>query len=64
MNGPASARTLRSVLARHAARVRSRRALLTSVVKALVLTLLAAVAAAPLAVAWGISHAQVEDYLG
>ena len=64
MNGPASARTLRSVLARHAARVRSRRALLTGVVKALLLTLLAAVAAAPLAVVWGISHAQVEDYLG
>ena len=64
MNGPASARTLTSVLARHAARVRSRRALLTGVVKALVLTLLAAVAAAPLAVVWGISHARVEDYLG
>ncbi len=64
MNGPASARTLRSVLARHAARVRSRRALLTGVVKALLLTLLAALAAAPLAVVWGISHAQVEDYLG
>ena len=64
MNGPASARTLRSVLARHAARVRSRRALLTGVVKALLLTLLAALAAGPLAVVWGISHAQVEDYLG
>ncbi|HET8915496.1 MAG TPA: metallophosphoesterase, partial [Propionibacteriaceae bacterium] len=64
MNGPASARTLRSVLARHAARVRSRRALLTGVVKALALALLAALAAAPLAVVWGISHARVEDYLG
>jgi predicted phosphodiesterase len=64
MNGPAFARTLTSVLARHAARVRSRRALLTGVVKALVLTLLAAVAAAPLAVVWSISHARVEDYLG
>jgi predicted phosphodiesterase len=64
MNGPASARTLTSVLARHAARVRSSRALLMSVVKALLLTLLAAVAAAPLALVWGISHARVEDYLG
>jgi predicted phosphodiesterase len=64
MNGPASARTLRSVLAWHAARVRSHRALLIGVVKALVLTLLAALAAAPLAVVWGISHAQVTDYLG
>ncbi len=32
--------------------------------KALLLTLLAALAAAPLAVVWGISHAQVDDYLG
>ena len=40
-------------LARHAARVRSRRALLASVGKALLLTLLAALAAAPLAVGLG-----------
>jgi hypothetical protein len=53
-----------SVLARHAARVRSRRALLVSLGKALLLTLLAALAAAPFAVVWGISHARVEDYLG
>jgi len=57
-------RTLTSVLARHAARVRSRRALLVDVGKALLLTLLAALAAAPFAVVWGISHAQVDDYLG
>jgi predicted phosphodiesterase len=57
-------RTLMSVLARHAARVRSRRALLVSLGKALLLTLLAALAAAPFAVVWGISHARVEDYLG
>jgi predicted phosphodiesterase len=57
-------RTLMSVLARHTARVRSRRALLTSVGNALLLTLLAALAAAPFAVVWGISHARVEDYLG
>ncbi|HEY6811965.1 MAG TPA: metallophosphoesterase [Propionibacteriaceae bacterium] len=74
MNGPESGRpgpaesgrrrTLMSVLARHAARVRSRRALLTDLVKALALTLLAALAAAPLAAVWGISHAKVDDYLG
>ena len=65
--GPAESgqrRTLTSVLARHAARVRSRRALLVDVGKAVLLTLLAALAAAPLAVVWGISHAQVDDYLG
>jgi predicted phosphodiesterase len=65
--GPAESKqrpTLRSVLARHAAAERSRRALLMGVGKALLLTLLAVLAAAPLAVAWGISHAQVEDYLG
>jgi predicted phosphodiesterase len=65
--GPAESgqrRTLRSVLARHAARVRSRRALLSSAGKALLVTVLAAVAAAPLALVWGISHAQVQDYLG
>jgi predicted phosphodiesterase len=74
MNGPGSdrsgpaesgrRRTLMSVLARHAARVRSRRALVTELGKALALTLLAALAAAPLAAVWGISHAQVDDYLG
>jgi len=74
MNGPASdgpgpaesarGRTLMSVLARHAARVRSRRALLIDLGRAFALTLLAALAAAPLAVVWGISHAQVDDYLG
>jgi predicted phosphodiesterase len=67
MNGPAESgqrRTLTSVLARHAARVRSRRALLAGLGKALLLTLLAALAAAPLAAVWGISHARVDDYLG
>jgi len=62
--GSGRRRTLTSVLARHAARVRSRRALLVDLGKALLLTLLAALAAAPLAVVWGISHAQVDDYLG
>jgi predicted phosphodiesterase len=66
-HGPAESgrwRTLTSVLARHAAQLRSRRALLTDLGKALLLTLLATLAAAPLAAVWGISHAQVEDYLG
>ena len=65
--GPAESgrwRTLTSVLARHAALVRSRRALLTDLGKALLLTLLAVLAAAPLAAVWGISHARVDDYLG
>jgi len=57
-------RTLPSALARQAVLVRSRRALLADLTKAFLLTLLAALAAAPLAVVWGISHAQVDDYLG
>src|SRR4029453_5138022 len=57
-------RTLTSGIARHAALVRSNRTLLASVGKALLFTLLAALAAAPLAVVWGISHAHVDDYLG
>src|SRR5512133_519965 len=66
MNGPASARrrTLTSVFTDHAAPARSRRALPARVGKALLLTLLIALAAAPLAAVWGISHAHVEDYLG
>jgi predicted phosphodiesterase len=65
--GPAESgqhRTLTSVLARHAASVGSNRTLLRSVGKALLLTLLAALAAAPLAIVWGISDAHVDDYLG
>jgi predicted phosphodiesterase len=50
MNGPASSR--------------SRRALLAGLGKAVLLTMVAALAAAPLAVVWGISHARVDDYLG
>src|SRR6188472_1733999 len=67
MNGTAESgwrRTLTSVFAEHARRVRSGRGLLVGVTKALLLTLLAALAAAPLAAVWGISHAHVEDYLG
>jgi len=52
------------VLARHLARVRSRRALLAGVFRALGTTLVAALLAAPFAAAWGIGHAEVEDYLG
>jgi hypothetical protein len=44
--------------------VRPRRALLGDLGRALLLTLLAALAVAPLAAVWGISHAQVDDYLG
>ena len=52
------------MLARQAARVRSGRALALSLARALLLTFAAALAAAPLAVAWGIAHAEVDDYLG
>jgi predicted phosphodiesterase len=44
--------------------VRLRRLAARSWVKALLVTLAAALAAAPLALAWGAGHAQVEDYLG
>lgn len=67
MNRPADSDqrpTLASVVARHAAQVRSRSALLKGLGKALLLTMLAALAAAPLAAVWAISHARVDDYLG
>ena len=57
-------RSLLTVLARHAARVRSRPALLAGVGRALATTLLAALLATPFAVAWGIGNAEVQDYLG
>lgn len=57
-------RTLVAVLARHAARVRSRGALWSGVLRALGTTVLAALLAVPFAAAWGIAHAEVEDYLG
>jgi len=57
-------RTLLNLLARQAARVRSGPALLKSSGKALLRTLVAVVAIAPLAAAWGIGHAEVDDYLG
>lgn len=53
-----------NVLARHAARVRSRRDLLRGSGRALLLTAVAALAAAPFAAAWGIGHATIDDYLG
>jgi predicted phosphodiesterase len=43
---------------------RPRRALLAGLGRALLLTVLAALAAVPLAAVWGISHARVDDYLG
>ncbi|SEQ94521.1 Calcineurin-like phosphoesterase [Microlunatus flavus] len=52
------------MLARHAARVRSRRTLLTSLARAVAVTLVAAVLSLPLAAAWGVGHARVSDYLG
>ena len=67
MNRPAGSdqrRTLGSVVARQAAQVRSRSALLKGLGKALLLTMLATLAAAPLAAVWAISHARVDDYLG
>lgn len=57
-------RSLVTVLARQAARVRSRRALLRGLARAIGVTLVAAVLAAPFAAAWGIGHAEVQDYLG
>jgi predicted phosphodiesterase len=62
MNGPASDRMSSRPGANRS--VRSHKALLTRLGKALLLTFLAALAAAPLAAVWGISHAQVDDYLG
>ncbi len=57
-------RTLPTVLARHIARVRSWRTLLASLARALLITMLAVIAAAPFAAVWGIAHATVDDYLG
>ena len=44
--------------------LRQRRFRTQSWAKALLVTLAAALAAAPLAAAWGIGHARVEDYFG
>jgi hypothetical protein len=57
-------RSLVTVLARQAARVRSRRILLLGLARALGVTLVAALLAAPFAALWGIGHAEVQDYLG
>src|SRR5687768_8882225 len=66
MEDPATGRrrTLPSVLARHVARVRSRRTLFGGLARAVLVTVLAAAAAVPLAAVWGIGHADVHDYLG
>ena len=52
------------VLARHVARVRSRRTLFSGLARAVLVTVVAAVAALPLAAVWGIARADVDDYLG
>jgi hypothetical protein len=57
-------RRLGFVLARNAARVRSRRTLLLHVLRALVVTGVTAVLALPLAATWGVGQAAVSDYLG
>ena len=57
-------RPLLTVLARRAARVRTRRDLLGDVARGLLVTVAAALLAAPFAAVWGIGHAEVEDYLG
>jgi len=66
MDRPAAGRrrALITVLARHTAQVRSRRTLLLGLGRAVLLALLAALAAMPFAVVWGIGHARVDDYLG
>jgi len=57
-------RSLATVLARQAARVRSRRVLLANLGRAFGTALLAALLAAPFAAVWGVGHARVQDYLG
>ena len=57
-------RRLTRVLARRAGRIRSRRTLLRSVGRALLVTSVAALLAFPVAAAWGIGHARVTDYVG
>ena len=52
------------MLARNAARVRSRRTLLLRTVRAVAVTVVAAALALPLAAAWGVGQAAVSDYLG
>lgn len=52
------------MLARQTAQVRSRRVLASGVTRALLTTVVAAIAAAPFALAWGVGHADVDDYLG
>ena len=66
MEDPATGRrrTLPMVLARHVARVRSRRTLFSGLARAVLVTVVAAVAALPLAAVWGIAQADVDDYLG
>src|SRR3954467_15760877 len=57
-------RSLLTVLARHLARVGSRRALAGGALRSLGTALVAALLAAPFAAVWAIVHARVDDYLG
>ena len=67
MSGPATSspgRSLLEVIARRAHRHGSRRALTSSLWRAVGLTLLATLLAAPFAVLWGVGHPSIHDYLG
>lgn len=57
-------RALATVLANRALQARTTDALVSRVVRSLAITVVVALACTPLAVAWGIAHAQTDDYLG
>jgi predicted phosphodiesterase len=67
MSGPvrtSARRSLVAVFARRSGSLASRRALLVRVARSLGQAIAAALLLAPFAVAWGIGHAQIDDYLG
>ena len=67
MSGPPTAwsrRSLLAVFARRAALHSSPRALLRSVARSLGQAVVVALLAAPFAAAWGLGHADIDDYLG
>ncbi|MET1006761.1 MAG: metallophosphoesterase [Propionibacteriaceae bacterium] len=59
-----SLRPLLAVFARRSAALSTRRALIHRVARSLLLTVVVALLALPFALAWGLGHAQIEDYLG
>jgi predicted phosphodiesterase len=59
-----SRRSLLAVLARRSGSLATQRALLQRVGRSLLLTVVAAVLLLPFSAAWGVGHAQIEDYLG